>query len=222
MSLAVSRVICHCLVTEHRSHAVIIRPITRSLGGNIALLCPCGETQCAVYVHHIHMSPADAEKPGTIPCTGASCHFTCECGCLSPVPPRSASLTAAGGCWSTGRGLWRWWPSGWSPAPARTQWNSGWRKYCALPAMRNKEINKKAKAPLMRRSAQLDYNRSYSQIRLGPSKVQVVPAAPGRHRRGPHSDIHGTIHRLQLTVWVSSISVFTGCTCANKMKVTCI
>lgn len=42
MSLAVSRVICHCLVTEHRSHAVIIRPITRSLEGSKALLYPCG------------------------------------------------------------------------------------------------------------------------------------------------------------------------------------
>lgn len=85
--------------------------------------------------------------------------LTCASGYSSPVPARTAAPSAAGSCWSTGRGLWRWWPSGWSPAPARTRWNSGWRKYCALPAMGNKEINKKAKAPLMRRSGQLGYNR---------------------------------------------------------------
>lgn len=38
MSLAVRRVICHCLVTEHRSHAVISRPITRSLEGKQSLV----------------------------------------------------------------------------------------------------------------------------------------------------------------------------------------
>ncbi len=93
-------------------------------------------------------------------CTGVNQHdLTCVTGCLSPAHARTAAPSAAGGCWSTGRGLWRWWPFGLSPTPARTHWNSGWRKYCALPAMRNKEINKKAKAPLMRRSAQLDYNR---------------------------------------------------------------
>lgn len=85
--------------------------------------------------------------------------LTCASGYSSPVPARTAAPSAAGSCWSTGRGPWRWWPSGWSPAPARTRWNSGWRKYCALPAMGNKEINKKAKAPLMRRSGQLGYNR---------------------------------------------------------------
>lgn len=81
---------------------------------------------------------------------------TCVSSCSGPAPLRTAAPSAAGGCWSTGPGPWQWWPSGLSPAPAHTRWNLGWRKYCALPAMRNKEINKKAKAPLMRRSAQLD------------------------------------------------------------------
>ena len=109
--------------------------------------------------------------------------LTCVCGCSNPACQRSAAPSAAGGCWSTGQGLWRWWPCGWSPAPARTRWNSGWRKYCALPAMRNKEINKKAKAPLMRRSAQLDYNRLKSQQ---PSQVETLPADPGCCRRLSH------------------------------------
>lgn len=85
--------------------------------------------------------------------------LTCANGCSGPDHGWSGAPSAAGGCWSRGRGRWRWWPSGWSPAPARTRWNSGWRKYCALPAMKNKEINKKAKAPLMRRSAQLHCNK---------------------------------------------------------------
>lgn len=157
MSLAVSRVICHCLVTEHRSHAVIIRPITRSLEGTAT--------------HHIHAEELKAlficftfffftirvpMGPGF--CSSASGALTCESGCWSPARWCSGAPSAAGGCWSTAPSRWRWWPSGWSPAPARTRWNSGWRKYCALPAMRNKEINKKAKAPLRRNSVQLNYN----------------------------------------------------------------
>lgn len=94
-------------------------------------------------------------------CTGTSRRdLTCVWGCWSPAHAKKAAPSAASGCWSTGRGLWRWWPFGWSPTPAHTRWNSGWRKYCALPAMRNKEIDKKAKAPLMRRSAQLGCNSS--------------------------------------------------------------
>lgn len=87
------------------------------------------------------------------------CSLTCVSGCWSLDHLRWEALTVAGGYWSKGPGRWRWWPFGWSLGPAHTRWNSGWRKYCALPAMRNKEINKKAKAPLMRRSLQLDYKR---------------------------------------------------------------
>lgn len=108
------------------------------------------------YSHEEELNVPFMRAPG--PCV-MLWDLTCVSGCPSPAHSRSAALTAAGGCWSTGRDPWRWWPYGWSPTPARTRWNSGWRKYCALPAMRNKEINKKAKAPLMRRSAQLDHNR---------------------------------------------------------------
>lgn len=156
MSLAVSRVICHCLVTEHRSHAVIIRPITRSLEESKPLLQPRGDTLCAVY-------PRFSVRPGSI-LSILSHDLTCASSCSSPAPPWSATPSAAGGCWSTGRGPWRWWPSWWSPAPAHIRWNSGWRKYCALPAMRNKQINKKAKAPLMMRSSQLDCNTWHFQV----------------------------------------------------------
>lgn len=117
-----------------------------------------------LFMYQVHVSFWDPVWPWPDLCTSASRDQTCVYGCSSPAHSRLATPSAAGGCWSTGRGPWRWWPSWWSPAPARIRWNSGWRKYCALPAMRNKEINKKAKAPLRRRSAQLDYNRLKSQV----------------------------------------------------------
>lgn len=82
--------------------------------------------------------------------------LTCEHGCSDPAPLWPAVQPIACGCRSTKRGLWQWWPSWWSPAPAHTHWKSGWRKYCALPAMGKKEINKKAKAPLMGHLALLE------------------------------------------------------------------
>lgn len=170
-----SRVICHFLVTEHRSHAVIIRPITRSLQETKVSLQSHARNHCAVYV--CQPSPGGPPLLTWPDLSPGARHrdLTCASGCSSPAPARTAARSAAGGCWSTGQGPWRWWPSGLSPAPARTRWNSGWRKYCALPAMRNKEINKKAKAPLMRRSAQLDYNRlwPYNHLRVQSKALHI-------------------------------------------------
>lgn len=134
-----------------------------------------------INVRLLPVSQGDAAWPTLLlnltPSHSSSRHgLTCASSCSGPAPPRTAALSAAGGCWSRGPGPWQWSPSGLSPAPAHTRWNLGWRKYCALPAMRNKEINKKAKAPLMRRSAQLDYNRLQCQgkRRVNAGKTQPL------------------------------------------------
>lgn len=145
MSLAVRRVTGHSLVTEQRSHAVIIRPITRSLPWRaivrLTSLIPDSFTHALIFWHMLICASAWP--------------LTCGRGCSGPARLCSADQQAACGCQSRVPGQWRWWLCGWSPAPARTRWKSGWRKYCALPAIGNKEINKKAKAPLRRYTAQL-------------------------------------------------------------------
>lgn len=150
MSLAVRRVTGHSLVTEQRSHAVIIRPITRSLPWTSNYDFDQPDTRRmnnVILTLFWHMLRCDSVWP-----------LTCGHGCSGPARLCSADQQAACGCQSRVPGRWRWWLCGWSPAPARTRWKSGWRKYCALPAMGNKEINKKAKAPLRRHTAQLRGN----------------------------------------------------------------
>lgn len=142
---------------------------------------PCGRSKCLF--SHVEKKKRTALAHGRQPRSrflSSVVMLTCASGCSSPVPARTAARWAAGSCWSTGRGPWRWWPCGWSPAPARTRWNSGWRKYCALPAMGNKEINKKAKAPLMRRSGQLGYSRAL-RARNRPGRPSIVTSAHWTH-----------------------------------------
>lgn len=138
--------------------------------------------------------------------------LTCVSGCWSRASPPSGAPSAAGGCWSTGRGRWRWWPSGWSPAPARTRWNSGWRKYCALPAMENKEINKKAKAPLMKRSAQLDCNR------LSVVSCQPQPANPEYFWRGQWMKKSIELHTWSSFIPKLNLFFLLHCVCVHYLS----
>lgn len=163
------------------------------------------------------------------PCIGCYSRrdLTCVTGCSGPGRARSAAPTAAGGCWSRGRGPWRWWPSGWSPAPARTRWNSGWRKYCALPAMRNKEINKKAKAPLMRRSAQLDYNRLSSHVHLlrpasrsWTGHKRALRAAASHPSSGLTLSTNACVSCLVVEYNSGFYSTVTGCVCKLELSET--